>query len=279
MDVRAIQAALNARGHTPALAPDGIPGRKTMAAVTAAMRSAPNVRSGWLNWSDARLLIAAEQIIYASLDIPVGPIDGLVGEQTRYARSVYAARQRGDAAAETWRDTDAGSAETARLKAAPAAGNPALAWPTQREVPRFFGDVGKHQVTLEFPYPMRIAWEPSTTVVRTSCHAKVAPAMRRIFDNALRHYGHEQIMRLRLDMFGGCLNVRKMRGGSSWSMHSWGIAMDIDPDRNQLKFTRAQAQLDEPVYQPFWDFVYAEGAISLGIERNYDWMHFQFARL
>ena len=29
----------------------------------------------------------------------------------------------------------------------------------------------------------------------------------------------------------------------------------------------------------FWEFVYDEGAISLGKERNYDWMHLQFSRL
>ena len=70
-----------------------------------------------------------------------------------------------------------------------------------------------------------------------------------------------------------------MRGGSSWSMHSWGIAVDIDPDRNQLNMNRKEATLAKPVYDKFWQFVYDEGAISLGIERDYDWMHFQFARL
>ena len=57
------------------------------------------------------------------------------------------------------------------------------------------------------------------------------------------------------------------------------IAVDVDPDRNQLKFKRESASLDDPAYKPFWGFVYDEGAISLGIELNYDWMHWQFARL
>ena len=29
----------------------------------------------------------------------------------------------------------------------------------------------------------------------------------------------------------------------------------------------------------FWQFVEAEGAVSLGRSRDYDWMHFQFATL
>jgi hypothetical protein len=53
----------------------------------------------------------------------------------------------------------------------------------------------------------------------------------------------------------------------------------MDPDHNPLKAHRAQATLDNPDYDPFWRFVYDEGAISLGRERDYDWMHFQFARL
>ena len=95
----------------------------------------------------------------------------------------------------------------------------------------------------------------------------------------LEHYGLPEIQRLRLDMFGGLLNVRRMRGGTSWSMHAYGIAWDVDPARNALRMGRDQATLDAPEYDAFWSFVYDEGAISLGRERNYDWMHFQFARL
>ena len=101
----------------------------------------------------------------------------------------------------------------------------------------------------------------------------------RIFDGVLKAYGLARVQSLRLDMFGGLLNVRKMRGGSAWSMHSWGIAFDMDPDRNQLKWTRVLASLDDAPYATFWELVNAEGAIGLGTLRDYDWQHFQFARL
>lgn len=269
MNVAALQAALNARGHKPALATDGIAGKKTMAAIDALLASVKGVD----NWSDARRRVAAEQIIYRDLGIEVGEIDGLVGEQSRYARSVYAARKSGDTSVETWRDAEEAKPVSV---AAPAK---ATVWPRQADVPAFYGKVGEHQVSLAFPFPMRLAWEPSTNVFRTSCHAKVLEPMQRIWKRTLEHYGYDELKRRRLDMFGGCLNVRKMRGGSAWSMHSWGIAMDIDPDRNQLKWDRDKASLDDPPYEPFWRFVEDEGAISLGRARNYDWMHFQFARL
>ena len=70
-----------------------------------------------------------------------------------------------------------------------------------------------------------------------------------------------------------------MRGGSSWSMHSWGVAVDLDPDRNRLRWNSSKAYLARDEYKPFWKIVESEGWTSLGRERNYDWMHFQSAHL
>ena len=86
-------------------------------------------------------------------------------------------------------------------------------------------------------------------------------------------------IKLRLDRWGGCLNVRKMRGGSSWSMHAWGIAIDFDPDRNQLKWGRDRAVFARPDYDAWWRCWEDEGWTSLGRTKNYDWMHVQAARL
>ena len=83
---------------------------------------------------------------------------------------------------------------------------------------------------------MRLAWNTRTKVARTSCHERIHDSAARIFDRVLDHYGPEEIRRLGLDLFGGCLNVRRMRGGSAWSMHSWGIAFDFDPANNRLKW-------------------------------------------
>jgi hypothetical protein len=80
-------------------------------------------------------------------------------------------------------------------------------------------------------------------------------------------------------LFGGCLNVRRMRGGSAWSMHSWGIAFDFDPDRNQLRWGRDRAAFAKPEYNKWFELWEEEGAVSLGRVRNFDWMHVQFARL
>ena len=55
-------------------------------------------------------------------------------------------------------------------------------------------------------------------------------------------------------------------------------AIDMDPERNTLYMSAPEAVFSGPEYDAFWSIVEKEGAFSLGRERNYDWMHFQFAR-
>ena len=131
---------------------------------------------------------------------------------------------------------------------------------------------------MTLPYPMFLAWDKQKEVPRMSCHVFVAPYIERILKETLKHYGPDRIKALGLDLFGGCLNVRKMRGGNSWSMHSWGIAVDLDPDNNELHMGRDKARFAKPEYHTFWNIVESVGAVSLGRTQNYDWMHFQFAK-
>ncbi len=160
--------------------------------------------------------------------------------------------------------------------------NTVTAWPRQANVRAFYGEPGNPACTAgiaEMPYPMRIAWDTKSIVRRFRCHTKVKGAMETIFRETLAHYGLKEVQALGLDLFGGCYNLRQMRGGTSWSMHSWGIAVDLDPANNQLKWTKAKARFAKPDYVAFWNIVEAQGALSLGRARDYDWMHFQFARL
>lgn len=157
-------------------------------------------------------------------------------------------------------------------------------WPLQSTdaLTRFFGPAGSPACTagsVRLPFPFVIAWDTSQRITRISCHEKVAPALTRIYARAAAHYGEKRFRQLGLDRFGGCYNFRKMRGGSRLSTHAWGIAVDHDPERNQLKWGRDRASLASPDCEAFWQIVEAEGAVSLGRARNFDWMHFQFARL
>lgn len=133
----------------------------------------------------------------------------------------------------------------------------------------------EYLVTLTLPYPMRLAWELETSVTKMRVHKLVKDNFEAVFNDLLKEYGYIKIKELGIDLFGGCYAYRKMRGGSSWSKHSWGIAIDLDPARNTLKETSRTARFARPEYKPMIDIFYKHGFISLGIEKNYDWMHFE----
>lgn len=140
-------------------------------------------------------------------------------------------------------------------------------------VPNVTGAGYLERVTL--PYPMRIAWDIDTTVTTMMCHKLVKDNFLGVFNDILKAYGEEKIKKLGIDLFGGCFNYRKKRNSSSFSMHSWGIAIDLDPARNTLKETSATARFARPEYKKMIDAFYKNGFISLGREFNYDWMHFE----
>lgn len=129
---------------------------------------------------------------------------------------------------------------------------------------------------INLPYPMRIAWDTKTTVTRIQCHKLVADRLLAAFNDLLSYYGLPELQRLGIDLYGGCVNVRLMRGSKTkWSRHSWGIAIDLDPARNKLKESKKTARFARPEYKPMIDIFYQHGFFSLGVEKNYDWMHFE----
>ena len=134
---------------------------------------------------------------------------------------------------------------------------------------------GTYLVSIKLPYPMRLAWDKNTKVNTIRCHKLVAQNFTNVFNDLLNHYGLAKIQELGIDLFGGCFNFRAMRGGSDYSRHSWGIAIDLDPERNQLKETSKTARFARPEYKPMIDIFYKYGFVNLGVEKNYDWMHFE----
>jgi hypothetical protein len=265
--VRLLQEYLVEEGHAIGDV-DGRLGRKTYAGVAAALeRRREKLPGGWEDWSHRRRCVACLQCFASEREIDAGKIDGLWGPQTEYAYDMLSYLRENGRLPDPFRD------ET------PLDVNP-NGWPAQDQADllRHYGEMGKHQVRLELPYPHRLAWDLRRTVHGFSCHEKVHDSAGRVLRRVLEHYGPERIVELRLDRWGGCLNVRRMRGGTRWSTHSWGIAMDYDPEQNQWKWGRDRATLAMPEYDAWWRLWEEEGWTSLGRTKNFDWMHVQAAK-
>lgn len=220
----------------------------------------------------------------------VGPIDGVLGPATTAAIKAFqkgrgleiTGKADGSTVAMLRNPSSAVLPEAIagippRDDEAPA--GPKTQWPRQRDVMAFYGAVGTNQTQIEIPFDMVLAWDRSARVRKMTLHTKVAASAKRVLENVAGLYTPQERAALGLDVFGGSLNVRRMRGGSAYSMHSWGIAIDFDPERNQLNWKAPKARLSHADALPFWKAWEAEGWLSLGRARDFDWMHVQAAGL
>lgn len=154
-------------------------------------------------------------------------------------------------------------------------------WPTQASVrsgKSCFGQPGNEQALTPIipPYPL---YYEGRQVRSIRVHELIAPHVQQALREVLAHYGQEAIHRLGLDIYGGSYAYRPISSGASLSMHAWGIALDFFPERNSYSMRAPRASLSAEECRPWWEIWESHGAVSLGRERDYDWMHLQFARL
>ena len=255
---------------------DGLRGPITDAAVTAALPQMGTqlgrpLPGGWERWSAARRFAAFVQMFCAAEGIDPGPIDGLVGPQTREAVAALERHLAGGVV--NWRDI-------APIPDAPER------WPRERDVAAFYGPPGTGWDArpaglrrVPVPWRLRIAWNQRQSRSFLWAHEKVADSLAEVLERVHAHYGEDEIRRLRLDVFSGDYNPRRKRNGRQWSMHAWGIAFDFDDINNQLSWRADRASFARPEYEDWWRIWEREGWVSLGRSAGFDWMHVQAARL
>lgn len=244
---------------------DGIAGNNTITALDK-LTGLPKT------WNLKKKIVGAVQLYCKEEGFAPGAIDGLWGTQTQTAFNQLKYKLLYGQEPDTWRPED-------RVPVNP------NHWPLQNKaaLDAFYGSAkptgNSNLVLVTLPYPLVLAWDTTKVVTRLTAHKKVKDSLLRVLTKVLNYYGIEEIKRLRLDYFGGCFNYRVMRGGTSLSTHSWGIAIDFDPIKNQLDWGRDKATFARPEYNKWWEFWEEEGWVSLGRERNFDWMHVQAAKL
>lgn len=257
--VKIVQQELNKRCRL-SLKTDGIVGKKTISGID-------QVTAIPMHWDDKRKVIGYVQHLCILEGIEGGPVDGYYGGLTEHGYEQLKVKLKTGRLPLPWREEEQASDSGVG------------GWPIEntKELEKFYGSPGTNQTLVPIPYPVKLAWAPHKIITRFSCHEKVADSIVQVLERVQNHYG-DKIGTLGLDMFGGCFNKRKIRGGTRWSTHAFGIAIDWFPQQNKLRWNHTKAVFAKPIYDKWWELWDEVGATSLGRVKDYDWQHVQFAR-
>lgn len=136
-------------------------------------------------------------------------------------------------------------------------------------------------VYFDSPFKLRLYTRSAVAnVSRIRCHKKVAQYAHAAMSRTLEVYGAERIVELGIDVYAGCYNPRKVRGGDSWSKHAFAIAFDFLPGENGLHTPLAKSTFGRPEYKDLLDIWQECGFANLGRlpSMGRDAMHFEFMR-
>ena len=219
---------------------------------------------------EKRRLVAAAQACLDKLGHEPGSVDGWEGPNTSEALNAYLFKQVNGRDEVVNRDP---------LPSAPQ--NTAI--PTQAQVEQVYGTPGpaieRQLVLLKFPFKFRIDWNLRQTTNKIRVHKLAAPQLERALKEVHAHYGEQRWRALGLDRYAGAYNHRKMRGGSKWSMHAYGCAIDFYAGKNGLRTRCPQALFCGPEYKEFLDIMERNEWLPALRLWGADGMHFQRARL
>jgi len=120
-----------------------------------------------------------------------------------------------------------------------------------------------HMTLWDVPPELEIGVIPK----RLYCNKDIIGPLSAAFSNLIdRGYVAE------LKTFDGCFNIRKQRGAQSTSLHSWGVAIDVNAAWNGLN---KEPQLSAGFVKCFTDAGFDWG----GIWQRKDGMHFQLSSI
>lgn len=123
---------------------------------------------------------------------------------------------------------------------------------------------GSHLTILHIPIEQRIDHFPT----KLYCNKDLVTPLLYALSH-LKSTGYDK----ELKTFDGCFNIRKMRKANSWSLHSWGVAIDMNAFENQM-FTKGK---------------FSKGFVDCWKSAGFDWggdwikrtdpMHFQLSSI
>ena len=146
-------------------------------------------------------------------------------------------------------------------------------WPASDDesMVRFYGKPGDESNLVSLSVAGMGVKYDGQPVGRIRCHKRVAESLGRILDR-IANGPHRAI----LAQYAGCFSDRAMRGGSRPSKHSWGVAIDLDPDPNGLRVH--WPRVATMPFEVMIEFA-REGWTSAGAFWNRDAMHHEACRV
>lgn len=155
--------------------------------------------------------------------------------------------------------------------------------PHERDLNRFYGSSNSRGSYLEwFSFPvgnMRLYSRSGQSLSDRNgdgkddhrCHKKVREGLEDALQEIFDTLGKDQFEEEGWNVYSGCFNYRRKRGGSTLSTHSWGIAIDINGGENAFRSSRTTFS-DTAI-----DIMEKHGFLSGGRAWGHDYMHFQAA--
>jgi peptidoglycan hydrolase-like protein with peptidoglycan-binding domain len=246
------------------LAIDGQSGPATRAAI-----STVNVNAGGFmtRWTAQRREIGAGQVILNAQGHDAGFVDGYAGHNTLEALTDWLSK-RMDVPATVERIPTASRPDPKDL-------------PRQADITASYGSpaIPGNMIHAELAFDMRIDWNLAQTTRKLLVHRKCAAPLVAALTAVHAHYGPEKMKALGIDRYAGGYTPRRMRGGTSWSMHAYGCAVDFYAAPNGLRTKCPDALFCRPDYKAFLDIMEAHNWLPALRLWGADAMHFQMARL
>lgn len=140
-----------------------------------------------------------------------------------------------------------------------------------------FGKPGNESILVNVKVPENYPLKYDGKRVKTiRIHNLVADRLEAALKDIINHYG-EDIEKVAPGacVYDGSYYFRNSRGGSSTSIHSWGLAIDFDAANNAMYTKWKNARLGQDIYKPFFDILEHHGFLSLGRRQGNDVMHVQ----
>ena len=130
-----------------------------------------------------------------------------------------------------------------------------------------YGDPSANERRFMIVWDVPMALEHGAIPKRIYCNKDLIPLLEKAFKNV-----NDRGISIQIKTWDGCFNIRRKRGAASMSLHSWGLAIDINAAWNGFG--------KKPTMSPELVKCFTDAGLDWGgVWKRADGMHFQIAKL